>query len=559
MKKRIFRSMCLLSAAVILLTATFVSLLIYNDSYRSMKTEVRLESEYVQAGLAAAGTGFLQALEHNALAENQSRVTLIAADGSVLFDSGTTDTLENHMDRPEVQAAFENGSGEDSRMSQTFAEQTYYYAVRLENGQVLRVSSTMRSVYLVWASAIPLMLGIAAVVFALSLALASRLTRRIVRPINQLDLEAPVENTIYDELSPLLSRIEKQNRLIQKQMDTLRAHQADFEAITSNMSEGMLIVDTAGKVLSYNASALRILGAAGADGRERSFLAWNRSEAFQQAVDAAVQGRPTDRVLALEGRQYQFLANPVRDGDSIRGAVILLLDVTELQQREQLRREFSANVSHELKTPLNVVSGYAELMQNGMVEAGDVQKFAGNIYREAQRLIHLVEDIIRVSRLDETTGGLPTEPTDLYHLAELAADSLREAAGQRQITLTLTGEPAIVEGVPQILSEMVFNLCDNAVKYNRDGGRVEITVGTEGDRPFLTVRDTGIGIPEGQLDRVFERFYRADKSHSRKIGGTGLGLSIVKHGAACHHAEITLQSTEGTGTTARLVFPPRKA
>lgn len=558
MKKRIFRSMCLLSAVVILLTATLVSVLIYNDFYRAMQMDVQLESAYIQAGLTSGGQAFLQKLDHGTLAENQSRITLIDPDGSVAYDSQTADTLENHRDRPEVQAAFQSGIGEDSRMSQTFAAQTYYYAVRLENGQVLRVSSTMDSVYMVWLSAIPAMAAIAAIVFVLSLVLANRQTKRIVRPINQLNLEAPIENIIYDELSPLLSRIEKQNQLIRKQMDDIRARQLDFEAITSNMSEGMMIVDTEGKILSYNASATRILDVECIDGRAQSFLVFNRSEAFQEAVSAAVQGTPTDRILGIDQRQYQFLVNPVRDGDSVRGAVILLLDVTERQEREQLRREFSANVSHELKTPLNVVSGYAELMKNGLVQPNDMQDFAGNIYREAQRLIRLVEDIIKVSRLDENTGDLPKEPTDLYGLAELAVDCLRQTADERQITLTLTGEPAIVEGVPQILSEVVFNVCDNAVKYNRDGGRVDVTVRTEKDRPTVTVRDTGIGIPDGQLDRVFERFYRVDKSHSRRIGGTGLGLSIVKHGAAYHNAEITLRSTEGVGTTVQIVFPPRR-
>lgn len=556
MKNRIFRSMCLISAVVILLTATLVSVLIYNDSFYSMKNSVHKESEYIQAGIETAGSNFLKSLDQDVLEENRSRITIIDTDGTVTFDSTTnSNELGNHFDRPEVQQAFETGSGEDSRMSETFSTQTYYYAVRLSDGTVLRVSSTMDSVYMVWISAIPAMLIIAAIVFILSLVLAGVQTKRIVKPINQLNLEAPIENTIYDELSPLLSRIEKQNQLIRKQMDDIRAKQLDFEAITENMSEGMVIIDTAGKILSYNKSATRILDVETIDGKNQSFLVFNRSDEFQQAVNEALHGTATEQILEIGESQYQLLVNPVRDNDVVRGAVILLLDVTEKQEREQLRREFSANVSHELKTPLNAVSGYAELMKSGLVPQKDMQAFAGNIYKEAQRLITLVEDIIKLSRLDENTGQFIKEPTDLYALAQIAVESLTPTAQKREITMTLTGTHTIVSGVPQILSEMIFNLCDNAVKYNKDGGQVSIFVGTKFGKPVVQVSDSGIGIPEGQLNRVFERFYRVDKSHSSKIGGTGLGLSIVKHGAVYHDAEISIRSTEGKGTEITITFP----
>lgn len=555
MKKRIFRSMCLLSAMVVLLTATLIAILLYNDSYNSMKTEVRLESEYLQAGLEISGENYFSRLDQNVLKENRSRITLIAPSGEVLYESSTDEAMENHKDRPEVQAALANGTGEDSRMSKTFSAQTYYYAVKLEDGNVLRVSSTMNSVFLVWVSVIPTMLAIVDIVFGISLLLAHFQTKRIVKPINELNLELPTENKVYDELSPLLTRIEKQNRLIQKQIEDIRGKQADFEAITGNMSEGMVLVDTEGKMLSYNQSAVRILNVADINGESQSFLVFNRTEAFQQAVATALAGERDDRILEIDGRQYQLLANPVTDNGKITGAVILLLDVTEQQQRDQLRREFSANVSHELKTPLNVVSGYAELMKNGMVQPEDVPAFAGNIYQEAQRLITLVEDIIKVSRLDENTGEFPKEQTDLHELAELAADCLQSTAEKRHIAITVEGGEATVFGVRQILSEMVFNLCDNAVKYNREGGSVEITTGKRAGHPFLSVKDTGIGIPEAQQNRVFERFYRVDKSHSRNIGGTGLGLSIVKHGAAYHDAEVILNSAEGKGTTITILFP----
>ncbi len=447
MKKRIFRSMCLLSAMVVLLTATLIAILLYNDSYNSMKTEVRLESEYLQAGMETSGEDYFSRLDQNVLKENRSRITLIAPSGEVLYESSTDEAMENHKDRPEVQAALANGTGEDSRMSKTFSAQTYYYAVKLEDGNVLRVSSTMNSVFLVWVSVIPTMLAIVGIVFGISLLLAHFQTKRIVKPINELNLELPTENKVYDELSPLLTRIEKQNRLIQKQMEDIRGKQADFEAITGNMSEGMVLVDTEGKMLSYNQSAVRILNVADINGESQSFLVFNRTEAFQQAVATALAGERDDRILEIDGRQYQLLANPVTDNGKVTGAVILLLDVTEQQQRDQLRREFSANVSHELKTPLNVVSGYAELMKNGMVQPEDVPAFAGNIYQEAQRLITLVEDIIKVSRLDENTGEFPKEQTDLHELAELAADCLQSTAEKRHIAITVEGGEATVFGV----------------------------------------------------------------------------------------------------------------
>lgn len=555
MKHRIFRSMCLLSVIVVILTAFLVTALRYSDILSSMKSTVQLEAEYIRAGIAVNEEKFLQRINKEALQEKNTRVTIIAPDGTVVYESATDEVLENHLDRPEVQQALAEGVGEDNRDSETLGMRSYYYAVLLENGQILRVAGDVSSIFLTLISIIPTMLGIISIVFLISLGVAGQQTRRIIKPLNNLNLEAPLKNNMYEELTPLLSRIEMQNQLIHRQLNDIRANKEDFKVITGNMREGMIIVDTAGQIISYNNSATQILNLNNVEGKGQSFLVFNRSIQFQEAVSAALKGEATDWLMEIGERKYQMLVNPVKDGDDIRGAVILMLDATERLERDQLRREFSANVSHELKTPMNVVSGYAELMKNGLVRPEDVQKFAGNIYKEAQRMISLIEDIIKVSRLDENTGGLPMEDTDLYDLAELAVECLRNTADKRQITLHLRGDRTVVHGVRQILSEMVFNICENAIKYNKDGGQVEITVRTERGRPTITVKDTGIGIPESQIDRVFERFYRVDKSHSRAIGGTGLGLSIVKHGAAYHNAEISLKSKEDVGTTVKILFP----
>lgn len=555
MKRRIFRSMSLLSAITVLLTALLIALVYYANSLDDIKKEVQLEAEYIQAGFAVGGDEFLEQIDRGVLEESQARVTIIDNEGNVLYDSATNASLENHFNRPEVQQAMKIGTGEDRRTSETLATHSYYYAVALGDGSVLRVAGTISSVFTVFMSIIPTMILIVLIVFVISLLVAGRQTKRIVKPLNQMDLEAPMKNVVYEELSPLLSRIEMQNQLIHQQLSDIRAKQADFKVITGNMREGMIIVDTAGQIISYNNSATQILNLNNVEGKGQSFLVFNRSIEFQEAVASALAGKATDQILEIGERKFQMLVNPVKDGSDIRGALILMLDVTERLERDQLRREFSANVSHELKTPMNVVSGYAELMKNGLVQPQDVQKFAGNIYKEAQRMISLIEDIIKVSRLDENTGDLPREDTDLYDLTALAIECLQSSADKRQITLNLIGEHIRVLGVRQILSEMVFNLCENAIKYNRDGGQVDITIRNERGKPTITVHDTGIGIPESQMNRVFERFYRVDKSHSRAIGGTGLGLSIVKHGAAYHNAEISLKSREGIGTTVKILFP----
>ena len=383
--------------------------------------------------------------------------------------------------------------------------------------------------------------------------MASALSKRILRPVNAIDLEHPEQSEVYEELSPLLSKIYNQNRVIDSQIEELQRKQAEFTAITENMSEGFLVIDDHTDLLSYNSGALRLLGAEAGLSR-RSVLALNRSEGFRKAVELSLSGEHCEQLFEREGRYLQIIANPVYHEEHVAGAVLVILDITEKHARESMRREFTANVSHELKTPLTSISGTAEIIKNGFVKPEDIPHFAGNIYDEAQRLITLIGDIMRLSQLDEDSVPFEKGPVDLYELASSVLCRLEAAAGKRGISLTLSGEHATVNGVSQVLDEMVFNLCDNAVKYSRENGHVRVFVSEENGHVALRVEDDGIGIPAADQARVFERFYRVDKSHSKEIGGTGLGLSIVKHGAAFHNARVALESELGKGTTVTVTF-----
>ena len=403
---------------------------------------------------------------------------------------------------------------------------------------------------------VPWMVVMAAAIFCVTMVIAKMQTRSIVEPINRLNPDAPQEEKIYDELSPLVRRLEKQKQTIREQMDILREKQEEFSAITENMREGFIVVDSRADVISYNSSAIRILGVDMeiAEGANINVLSFNRSNNFRQVVDSALRGERSEQSLELNGRYYQIIANPVLESDDKRGAVVVILDVTEQQSREELRREFSANVSHELKTPLTSISGYAEIMKNGLVQPADMGRFAEKIYMEAQRLITLVGDIIKLSQLDEDKVETQKTSLDLYARAFEVVGRLKDHARAQDVRLDLIGVPTIILGAAQILDEMIYNLCDNAIKYNRPGGTVKVTVCTENGHPTLLVEDTGIGIPEGDKERIFERFYRVDKSHSKQIGGTGLGLSIVKHGAIYHKAKVEMRSTLGKGTQVKIIF-----
>ena len=549
MRRRILLFAALLSGLSVVVTSLLITLLSYNHFYAAIQREVRAQASYVRSGVAVGGAEFLARLEQ----QPGHRVTVVDPTGRVLFDSISNPAqMDNHLDRPEIKAAFASGTGESTRYSGTLGERTYYYAVGLADGSVLRLSGTTASILASYRRLFWMVALIAAAVFFLSSVVASLVTRRIVRPINALDLDRPEDSLIYDELVPLLTRLQKQRGQIERQMQALDRGRREFTAITENMREGFLVLDREGKVLSYNKSALRFLNIAG-EAAGASILRLNRSEPFRRAVHMALEGKAGEQIIPLNGVVCQLYASPVSTNGKVQGLVLLLLDVTEKQEREQLRREFTANVSHELKTPLTAISGYAELLAKGMAREEDRAEFAGHIYDEAQRLIALINDLILLSKLDENSPP-PKQPVELLTLANSVAGRLAEKAKEHGVTLSVSGMEAKVLGIPSILEEMLYNLADNAIKYNRRGGSAVICIEETERAVMLSLTDSGIGIPSADLERVFERFYRVDKSHSKSVEGTGLGLAIVKHGAMLHNAEVTVSSTE-KGSTFRLLFP----
>ena len=549
MAKKIFRSTMAVGLWVLLLSAALFLGMLYQYFTDRFTQELESETWLVARGVESMGLDYLDGLR------TDNRITWVAQDGTVLYDNeADAAAMENHADREEIQEALFGIQGTARRESATLSQLTIYVAHRLDDGSVIRLAGSQSTVvHLLMAMAPPIVL-ILIVTLIFAAALSSRLTKRLVRPILELDLERPEDSEVYDELSPLLTRIRRQNDTIRAQMDQLRQQKQEFTALTENMSEGFLLLDAKGRVLSYNTGVLRLLGAA-APAEEASVLTLDRSDVFQQLVEQVLDGRRSQVRMERAGRILQLLGDPVlRDGETA-GAVLVLLDVTEREQAEQMRREFTANVSHELKTPLTSISGMAEIMKDGLVKQEDVRGFAADIYQESQRLIRLVEDILHLSRLDEGGGGLERQEIDLLDLARTVEDRLQSTAKQHQVELELTGDHAAIQGLPSVVEEMVYNLCDTAIKYNRPGGKASVRVEDGADAVTVTVSDTGIGIPPEDRERVFERFYRVDKSHSKAIGGTGLGLSIVKHGAALHNAQVELDSAPGKGTTVRLRFP----
>lgn len=558
MKQKIYLRMCLLA----LITCALTFLAATAVSYRTAL--IRMETDTLrQATIAAAGYREVDAADVDAYLDavgqsDASRVTRISPDGAVLYDSHADPaTMENHLDRPEVQEALSGGEGGSTRVSATLGEQNYYAAIRLCDGTVLRFSNTTDIVTGDLTRALPPMLIIIALVLGLALLLARQLTTHLVAPINSLNLEQPLENNIYEEFAPLLGKIHTQNAQIEQQLALMRRSQSEFMAITQNMSEGLVVLDDRLSILSANEAAIRLLGAQARDYTGDSLLILSRAPAVHDAARAAVQGhRETVEQTGANGRHLELFLNPVTVESETRGCVLLILDVSERFTAERSRREFTANVSHELKTPLTSISGYAEMIALGIAQPADVRAFAEKIQAEAGRLITLVNDIIKLSQLDEGAAGqLPAEQVDLLALAQETLDRLRPAAAERAVTLSCAGAKAMVSGVRQMLHEALFNLCENAIKYNRTDGSVSVTVTPEADgHARVVIADTGIGIAREEQDRIFERFYRVDKSHSKEVGGTGLGLAIVKHICETHHARLTLASTPGEGTAFTILF-----
>ncbi len=549
MTKRIFRATLLVGVAVLIASLTLVMGALYSYFGRVQESQLRDELSLAVVGVEQNGTDYLRKLE-----SDQYRITWLRADGAVLYDTqADAESMENHAQRQEVQQALATGEGESSRYSDTLLQKTVYYAKRLPDGTVLRLSAIRVTTGVLVLNMLQPILLVLAAALILSGVLASRLARRITEPLNRLDLEHPLENETYEELAPLLRRMEHQRRQIDRQMDELRRRSEEFEQITGSMSEGLVLLDEAGVILSINPAARRLLDAA-ENCVGQDLLTVDRDVALSDALRQAAEQGHSEFRGQRNGREYQFDVTRIQSEGRTAGTVLLVFDVTERAFAERNRREFTANVSHELKTPLQGIIGSAELLENGLVKQEDVPRFIGHIRSEAQRLVTLIGDIIRLSQLDEGEP-MPAEPVELLALAREAAESLQSAAAARNVTITVEGEPVELTGVRRLLYEIIFNLCDNAIKYNTDGGRVQVTVTKENETAAVTVRDTGIGIPPDQQDRVFERFYRVDKSHSKASGGTGLGLSIVKHAVQYHHGAIHLQSEVGKGTEIRVTFP----
>ena len=549
MTKRIFRATLLVGVAVLIASLTLVMGVLYSYFGRVQESQLRDELSLAAVGVEQNGTDYLKQLR-----SDQYRITWLRADGAVLYDTqADAESMENHAQRQEVQQALATGEGESSRYSATLLQKTVYYAKRLPDGTVLRLSAIRVTAGVLMLNMLQPILLVLAAALILSGVLASRLARRITEPLNRLDLEHPLENDTYEELAPLLRRMEHQRRQIDRQMDELRRRSEEFEQITGSMSEGLVLLDEAGVILSINPAARRLLDAA-ENCVGQDLLTVDRDVALSDALRQAAEQGHSEFRGQRNGREYQFDVTRIQSEGRTAGTVLLVFDVTERAFAERNRREFTANVSHELKTPLQGIIGSAELLENGLVKQEDVPRFTGHIRSEAQRLVTLIGDIIRLSQLDEGEP-MPAEPVELLALAREAAESLQGAAAARHVTITVEGEPVELTGVRRLLHEIVFNLCDNAIKYNTDGGRVQVTVTKANETAAVTVRDTGIGIPPDQQDRVFERFYRVDKSHSKASGGTGLGLSIVKHAVQYLHGTIHLQSEVGKGTEIRVTFP----
>ena len=550
MTKKIFKSIMFVCALVLAVGLAAVMGILYSNFDGQMRKELSKEAAYLTYGVEQQGVDYLKNIK-----DKSARITYIDQDGTVLFDNeADVSKMKNHSDRTEFQKAEKYGAGESSRYSDTLSEKTIYYALRLKDGTVLRVSGTQDSVLALVENLIFPLCGLLCLMLILSGIMASAISKRIVKPINELDLESPEENRIYEELSPLLSKIHRQNREIQNQLELAKQQQEEFALITENMQEGLIVIDKYTMILSANSSAWNLFHMDRVCQGE-SVYCLDREEEFRHAIEQVLSGEHTELVLKLNGSDIQLIANPVIRDKKTEGAVVLLVNVTEKLERESLRREFSANVSHELKTPLTSISGFAEIMQGGLVKNEDIPKFAGRIYKESQRLLQLVEDVIQISQLDEEKTSYVWEPVDVYQICKNAFESLKEKAKRLNVHLYICGERMKMEAVRTLLEEAIYNVCDNAIKYNRNDGSVSVFLTQTAQEIQIVVKDTGVGIPKEDQDRVFERFYRVDKSHSKEIGGTGLGLSIVKHAVGALKGSVILRSEEGNGTEICMKFP----
>lgn len=553
MKNKIFRALVALAAMAVLVASGLITFLVSQDYFNETKKELAQEARYISMGLESGGNDFLNKIA----AENGSnvRITLIDKDGIVLFDNqAEAKTLENHAMRQEVMDAVAVGAGEAERFSDTLDKTTYYYAVRLEDGKILRLARTIDSIYKSVLQMLPIMGGIVIVVAFLASIVARRVTFNLIKPLDQVNLDEPLDNETYDELAPFLTRIAKQKRQLSKNLKKLRGKQEELTIITNNMNEGLVLLNGQQNVLFINESAAKIFGFSAKEVIGRNILTVDRAQEVQDLLQKVSQAGKGEGLYEKDGHFYQLSGSSVNGS----GSVILIYDVTEKMTAEKLRREFSANVSHELKTPLQSILGYAEIMKNGLVKDEDKQRFLERIHAEAGNMIELIQNIMELSRLDENKTLDEFEDVDLLKLAQSVTLRLKHKAQTKGVTLNVSGSSACVCGVQSILSEVLYNLVDNSIKYNKDNGKVDVKVQDGSEEVTVSVSDTGIGIGAADRERVFERFYRADKSHSKEIGGTGLGLSIVKHGVLFHKGRVELESEPGVGTTITFVLPKKR-
>ena len=553
MKNKIFRALVALAAMAVLVASGLITFLVSQDYFNETKKELAQEARYISMGLESGGNDFLNKIA----AENGSnvRITLIDKDGIVLFDNqAEAKTLENHAMRQEIMEAVAVGAGEAERFSDTLDKTTYYYAVRLEDGKILRLARTIDSIYKSVLQMLPIMGGIVIVVAFLASIVARRVTFNLIKPLDQVNLDEPLDNETYDELAPFLTRIAKQKRQLSKNLKKLRGKQEELTIITNNMNEGLVLLNGQQNVLFINESAAKIFGFSAKEVIGRNILTVDRAQEVQDLLQKVSQAGKGEGLYEKDGHFYQLSGSSVNGS----GSVILIYDVTEKMTAEKLRREFSANVSHELKTPLQSILGYAEIMKNGLVKDEDKQRFLERIHAEAGNMIELIQNIMELSRLDENKTLDEFEDVDLLKLAQSVTLRLKHKAQTKGVTLNVNGSSAYVCGVQSILSEVLYNLVDNSIKYNKDNGKVDVKVQDGSEEVTVSVSDTGIGIGAADRERVFERFYRADKSHSKEIGGTGLGLSIVKHGVLFHKGRVELESEPGVGTTITFVLPKKR-
>lgn len=553
MKNKIFHALVALAAMAVLVASVLITFLVSQDHFNETKKELSQEARYISMGLQTGGEGYLNKIA----AENNGdvRITIIESDGRVLFDNqAAAYTLENHATRQEVMEAVAVGAGEAERFSDTLDKTTYYYAVRLDDGKILRLARTIDSIYKSVFEMLPVMVGIVIIVALLASIVARRVTANLIKPLDQVNLDEPLDNETYDELSPFLTRIAKQKRQLSKNLKKLRSKQEELTIITNNMNEGLVLLNGQQNVLFINESAAKIFGFSAKDVIGKNILTVDRAQEVQDILQKISTSGKGEGLYEKEGHYYQLSGSSVNGS----GSVILIYDITEKMNSEKLRREFSANVSHELKTPLQSILGYAEIMKNGLVRDEDKQRFLERIHAEAGNMIELIQNIMELSRLDENKTLDAFENIDLLELAKSVTLRLKHKAQSKGVTIDVIGSAAVVCGVPSILSEVLYNLVDNSIKYNKDNGKVSVNVQDGKNEVSVRVSDTGIGIGAADRERVFERFYRADKSHSKEIGGTGLGLSIVKHGVLFHQGRVELESEPGKGTTITFILPKKR-